>query len=322
MARQPRNTALPMGDLHKLFGGRLQENVVMANYTSAHIGGPADALLVVRSLDELAETATQLWALGTPFRLLGNGTNVLVSDAGMREVVVINHARTIKINSHAETPSAWAESGTNLAALARRAALRGYGGLEWIAAIPGSLGGAVYGNAGAFGSDIEACLVLAEILHPKQGHLKWNTEQFEYSYRSSVLKRQPEDGIILAAELKLSPGTREVVQARTTELIEKRRKSQPPGSGMGSIFKNPPGNHAGQLIEAAGLKGKSIGGAEISTWHANFIINREDAKADDIRQLIELAQVRVMKQFNISLELEIEMIGDWQQAGYERNNNG
>ena len=312
MARQPRKTVLPMGDLRQFFGSRLQENVVMAHFTSAHIGGVADALLVVRSLNELEEAATQLWELCVPFRLLGNGTNVLISDAGMREMVVINHARTIKINSQQEEPTAWAESGTNLAALARRAALRGFGGLEWIAAIPGSLGGAVYGNAGAFGSDIEACLVLADILHPKLGHLKWNPEQFEYGYRSSALKRQPEDSIILAAELKLSPGPREVVQDRTRELIEKRRKSQPPGSGMGSIFKNPPGNHAGKLIEAAGLKGKVIGGAEISAWHANFIINREHAKANDIRQLIEMAQEVVMKEFNVSLELEIEMIGDWQ----------
>jgi UDP-N-acetylmuramate dehydrogenase len=312
MVKQKRRAALPMSDLRKTFGSRLQENVMMANFTSARIGGPADALLVVRSLDEMVEAATQLWALGAPFKLLGNGSNVLVSDAGLRAVVIINHARTIKINSRQDMPTAWAESGVNLAVLARRAALRGFAGLEWIAAIPGSLGGAIYGNAGAFGSDIENCLAVAEILHPKLGRQVWDTEQFEYSYRSSVLKRQPEEGIILAAELKLSPGNCEVVQERTRELIEKRRKSQPPGSGMGSIFKNPPGNHAGKLIEAAGLKGKRIGGAEISTWHANFIINRENATAEDIRQLIELAQEDVMRKFNVSLEMEIEMIGDWQ----------
>ena len=314
MVSQKRHLALPMGELRRIFGSRLQENVIMANFTSAHIGGPADALLVVRSLDEMIEAATQLWALGMPFKMLGNGSNVLVSDAGLRGVAIINHARTIKINARQEAPTAWAESGVNLAVLARRAALRGFAGLEWIAAIPGSLGGAVYGNAGAFGSDIEKCLVLAEILHPKLGRLKWDTGQFDYTYRSSVLKRQPENGIILAAELKLSRGRREEVQERTRELIEKRRKSQPPGSGMGSIFKNPPGNHAGRLIEEAGLKGKRIGGAEISTWHANFIINREGAKAIEIRQLIELAQEVVMSKFNVSLELEIEMIGDWQAA--------
>ena len=184
-------------------------------------------------------------------------------------------------------------------------------GLEWAATIPGTIGGAVYGNAGAFGSDTATSLIMAEILQPS-GKITWTSEELAYGYRTSRLKRSHEPAIILSAKLKLSQSTPEAVQAQMDANSAKRRESQPPGASMGSMFKNPPGDFAGRLIEAAGLKGTKIGGAEVSSVHANFFINKENAKAADLYQLIRLVQSKVMETSQVMLELEVELLGNWQ----------
>jgi UDP-N-acetylmuramate dehydrogenase len=273
---------------------------------------------VANSIDELAEMAGKLWELGAPFFLLGSGSNLLVSDAGVRGAVILNRARNIKIDANANPPTVWAESGANLGTVARQAALRGLSGLEWAATVPGTVGGAAYGNAGAHGSDMKHNLVLAEILHRESGREEWPLERMDYGYRASALKRQPGQAIVLAVRMALSKSSPAAVQATMDTFAEKRRSTQPPGASMGSMFKNPPGDHAGRLIEAAGLKGTRQGGAEISSVHANFFVNHGDASAADVYHLIRLAQQRVQEKFNVSLQLEVELVGDWK--GYEAKN--
>ncbi len=304
-------TASLMDQLRAIYGSHLQENVCMANYTTAHVGGPADGLLIVHTAGELEETVRQLWALNAPFYILGSGSNVLFSDRGLRGVVIINRAKTVKIDVHTAPPTVWVESGANLGALARQVALRGLSGLEWAATIPGTVGGAVYGNAGAHGGDMASNLVLAEILHRKKGRETWKGEQMAFDYRTSTLKRNPAEAVILAARLQLTFSTPAEVQARMDEFAAKRRRTQPPGASLGSMFKNPPGDYAGRLIEAAGLKGTRIGGAIISNVHANFFINDKKAAAADIGKLIKLAQDTVFEKFGVKLELEVELVGEW-----------
>ncbi len=305
----PATRSLPLSDLRQMFGEHLQENVVMANYTTAHVGGPADAMLIVHSAAELETAVRGLWQLQVPYFIFGSGSNVLVGDAGFRGVALVNRAKTVRIDTHTLPPTVWAESGANFGGVARQAALRGLSGLEWAATIPGSVGGAVYGNAGAFGSDMRANFVLADILHPDLGRQSWSVEQMQYDYRSSTLKRQPGQAVILAARLQLSTSTPATVQAKMEELGEKRRKSQPPGASLGSMFKNPPGDYAGRLIEAAGLKGARKGGVQVSPVHANFFVNDENATATDYFQLIQWVQQRVLEHSGVQLELEIEQIG-------------
>jgi len=307
------------------FGERLQFDVSLARYNTMRTGGAADALLLVHSAIELAQAAALLWQSRIPFTVLGSGSNVLVNDGGFRGVVLINQAQQVIFHDDTAGQSVWAESGANLGLIARQAAQRGLSGLEWAAGIPGTLGGAVVGNAGAHGSEIAKDLIVAEILHrdiamkmdvdtldeqTKAGEA-WTAQQMEFVYRSSALKRNPGTAIVLAAQLRLHVAELEQIQARMEDYLSRRRRLQPTGASLGSIFKNRPGDHAGRLIEACGLKGKRIGGVEISPLHANFFISDGSASAQDVCNLIRLAQHTVAEKFGVHLETEIEWIGDW-----------
>jgi len=300
-----------LSDLCSTFGDRLQENVPLSGYTAARIGGPADALVFVRSADELADAAEKLWKMDVPFLLLGGGSNVLVSDKGVRGVVIINRARLVKFDLRAEPPSVHAESGVTPNDITQRAVRLGLAGFEWAAGVPGSLGGAVYGNAGAFDGDIAGNLISLELIHRQNGRQVWPVEKMEYGYRTSVLKREHPPALILSAQLALSHGDPQTIRAKMEQFSEQRRNTQPPGASMGSMFKNPTGEKAGRLIEDAGLKGRRIGNAEISTQHANFFINHGQTRAEDIKALIELARISVAEKFGVKLELEVELIGEW-----------
>jgi UDP-N-acetylmuramate dehydrogenase len=315
--------AASLADLRSAFGERLQENVSLERYSAARIGGSADYLVTIQSAVELAEIAKLCWEQEIPFIILGSGSNVLVADRGVRELVVINHARKITFNQQAKPASVTAESGVNFGALARKAAARGLSGLEWAAGIPGTVGGAVYGNAGAHGADMRDSLLVANILHLKPSENgvhheilpeEWPVEKFDYGYRSSSLKRQPGRAVILSAKLTMIQSSPEAVQAKMDEYRMMRRSSQPTGASLGSIFKNPPGDHAGRLIEAAGLKGMRLGGVEVSKVHANFFINQGNAKADDYAGLIKQVQQEVLAKSGVRLELEIELIGEWSEV--------
>lgn len=291
------------------FGDAVQENVLLAPYTSARIGGPADVMVTARSAEELVRAVTFLRGNEIPFFMLGGGSNVLVSDKGVREVALLNKAKAIRFES-GDQPSVWAESGATFSQLAHRAASKGLSGLEWAATVPGTVGGAVYGNAGAFGGDVAHDLLHAEVL-TDSGLESWPVDRFGYGYRTSVLKRGELRGIVISAQFALKNADRGGVSATIEQFSARRKATQPPGASMGSMFKNPEGDFAGRLIEAAGLKGMRIGNAEISTVHGNFFINHGETRASDIRALLELAQKTVLEKSGVKLELEVELIGEW-----------
>jgi UDP-N-acetylmuramate dehydrogenase len=312
----PTQLSFDMAEKERLrvaFGERLKENESLARYTSARIGGPAEFLLFADSADELAEQVRTAWQLGMKVFILGGGANVLVSEAGFRGLVIVNRARGVEFNEDGEQVSVRAESGVNLGVLARQCVLRGLAGLEWAATVPGTIGGAVHGNAGAHGGDVAGVLRMAEILQHDGTVREWSNAEMEFGYRTSALKRQRNGRsyVVLAAELALTRGDPQGLQTRVDEFIAHRKRTQPPGASMGSMFKNPPRDYAGRLIEAAGLKGKRIGNAEISTLHANFFVNLGEARASDVFALIHLAHDAVKAKFGVDLELEVELVGEW-----------
>ena len=291
--------------------GRVELQASLARFTSARVGGRADLLLTVRSGDRLAAAASWLWAAGIPFRILGGGSNVLVADAGVREAVILNRATDVTFQERPAGPAVWAESGASLGGVARRAVERGLAGLEWAGTVPGTVGGAIVGNAGAFGGDVAACLEAAEILQPARSAETWPAERLAYRYRGSWLKDHPGQAIVLSATFRLRADDRQSCRRRLSGYLEQRQQTQASGPSWGSMFKNPPGDHAGRLIEAAGLKGVQRGAAQISPVHANFVINRGGATAADVWALIELARGEVARKFGVELELEIERLGEW-----------
>jgi UDP-N-acetylmuramate dehydrogenase len=299
----------PIDILYAKLGDKVKENVSLAPYTSARIGGPADILIPAESADELARIIKLLQKQEMDTIILGGGSNVLVSDKGVRGVVVLNRAKGVRFHNGDE-PSVTVESGVVFSNLANRCAAKGFAGLEWAATVPGTIGGAVYGNAGAFGGDMAGNLIWAELL-TENGREKFTSEQMAYGYRTSVLKRGELDAIVLAAELRLQNSTKEEVTVKIEQFSAHRKATQPPGASMGSMFKNPNGDYAGRLIEAVGLKAARIGNAMISPMHGNFFINHDNTKAEDIRSLIELVMKTVKEIQGVDLELEVELVGEW-----------
>ena len=295
-----------LADLRAAFGERLLVGESLARHTSARIGGPADAFLAAHTVEDLRRAACLAWAHGVPLLVLGGGSNVLVSDAGVRGLVV--HNRTSRVAF--EGTRLCADSGVSTIGLARRCIRRGLAGLEWAVGVPGTLGGAVFGNAGAHGGDMAASVDHIEVATPA-GDGRLSGADLAFEYRASALKRAPRPLVILRVALQLREDDPAAIQARADAYTEHRRRTQPPGATVGSMFKNPPGDYAGRLIDAAGLKGVRVGGAQISEVHANFFLNAGYASAADVRALIELAREEVARQFGVRLELEIELVGEW-----------
>ncbi len=299
----------PIDVLYAKLGDKVKENVLLAPYTSARIGGPADIFVMADDVAELARIIKLLWKQEMPFTILGGGSNVLVSDRGIRGVVVMNRAKAVRFHG-GDQPSVMVESGVVFSNLANRCASKSFAGLEWAATVPGTIGGAVYGNAGAFGGDMAGNLIWAELLTDTSRE-KFTVEQMGYGYRTSMLKRGEVKAIVLSAELSLKNSTKEEATVKIQQFSAHRKATQPPGASMGSMFKNPNGDYAGKLIEACGLKGMRIGNAEISLLHGNFFINHANTRAEDIRALVELVQKTVKEKQGVELELEIEFVGDW-----------
>lgn len=301
--------------LRPVFADRLRLNEPLARYTVARLGGPADALVTVQSASELETAMCIAWEQGWPVRVIGGGANILISDDGFRGLVVINDAKAVQFG---EDGAVIAESGAGLILLARQAMDRGWAGIEWAIGVPGTIGGAVVNNAGAHGGDIARSFLWADVVTPSSQKAgasieRWPLERMEYAYRDSALKRMSARGesfAILRACLKFEPGCDPAeLHRRADEFNAYRKRTQPPGASLGSMFKNPPGDYAGRLIEAAGLKGKRIGGVLISPVHANFMINLGSGTAGDYLALIDLARQEVFARFGVRLELEIELIG-------------
>ncbi len=297
--------------LQEKFGDRLQENVRMKNYTTMQTGGFADALLIAQDAQELEAFTSQVWELELPLLVLGSGSNILVSDAGIRGVVIINHAHNFIIHSYQGSVQVTAESGALMSKVARQAINRQLAGFEWAATLPGTVGGAVYGNAGCFGKETADNFIQAEILHRKQGKVVYGAEAMAFEYRSSILKRNSEECVVLTASFSAQPGDYAQMIQKIETYKERRQKTQPPGPSMGSIFRNPQDEKAGKLIEAVGLKGKKCGGAEISDQHANFIINASNGNAQNVWDLIQTIESAVHQKFGFFLHPEIQLVGDW-----------
>ncbi|MGI5915044.1 MAG: UDP-N-acetylmuramate dehydrogenase [Anaerolineae bacterium] len=290
---------------------RLRVNEPLARYTSFAIGGPADLLIVANRLEELQELINLAAAKDVPVTMLGSGTNVLVADAGIRGLVVINNCQAHTIN---DAGMLTAQSGCLLRELARWTVEQSWKGLEWAVGVPGTLGGAVVGNAGAYGGSMSDIVRRVKLLRP-DGSVAWSDASvMEYAYRTSALKRQPHNGrraMVLEVDMQLSPGDPQELRAVVERITEQRQMRTPEGCCAGSIFKRTMQYPAGFLIEQAGLKGYRVGGAEVSPKHANFLMNTDGATAADVKALIEHIQARVLEAFGQLLEPEIEFVGEW-----------
>lgn len=294
--------------LVEALGRRVRRDEPLAQYTAMRVGGPADLLVVCEELDEVVQAVALAQHHGVAWRLLGSGCNVLVSDAGVRGLVIVNRAARIEFDGQV----ARAEAGALLALLAREAVERGLVGLEWAAGLPGSVGGAVVGNAGAFEGDVAQVLRSAMVLEPDGQVVDRPNEWFEFDYRLSRIKRvaaASQRPVVLAATFGLQSGDLGQLVARANEILTWRKTRHPSGATMGSTFKNPPGGHAGYLIEQAGLRGYRIGGAQVSEMHGNFFMNTGGATAADVLALIEFVRAEVKRRFGAALELEIELVG-------------
>lgn len=306
----------------KLQTDRLEQlvarNASLARFTAARLGGEADWLYHARNgEEEMIAVVQEAWQRGWSVRVLGKGANVLIAPRGVRGLVVINENHSVRCTElHDDLAVIQVSSGVSLGSLARFAQRRGIAGLEWLATVPGTIGGAVVNNAGAHGGDISSSLTKAEILIKGQGRCNIPAHEMEYAYRNSRWKAAPEkDFLILFAELTMPRGDPQQIEQRMQQLKTLRKQTQPAGASLGSIFKNPAGDHAGRIIEAAGLKGYRVGKVEVSHKHANFFINRgkevSAADAADYDELIQRVQSKVWERCGIQLQLEIEHIGEW-----------
>ena len=303
-------------------GDRLLVDEPLSAHTSYCIGGPADLLVTVESQDELCRIVALARERQVPYFLLGAGTNILVSDKGIRGLVIENKARGSRFEVLGEEAILWAEAGALLKDLAGESVRRGLAGLEWAVGIPGTVGGAVVGNAGAYGGYVSDILTQVAILRANGGIQELRAEELGFGYRTSRFKAANREigatvargaalPVILAAQFKLQPGSVEVLRERVAKYTRRREVRQPSEPSAGSVFKRTAQYPAAFLIEQAGLKGKRIGDAQISPKHANFIVNLGQAGARDVKALMDMARDAVLQQFGIELELEQELVGEW-----------
>ncbi|MER3397741.1 MAG: hypothetical protein C4315_04905 [Chloroflexota bacterium] len=288
-----------------------QQGVALRKHTTLQVGGPAEYLVKVRTVAELVEAVTTACWLRLPYRVIGRGSNLVVSDRGLRGLVVVNQADGLTIEETPEGAVVRALSGTALPRLARFTAGRGYTGLEWAVQVPGTVGGAVVNNAGAFGGSTADALERVELFHPRYGYAEWPAERLGLGYRTSCFRRgEADEWVVLAAWFRLRRTDPAEAAVRLRAATEQRRKTQPFEPSAGSTFKNPgPDMPAGWLLEQAGLKGVGIGGVMYSPVHANFIVNRGDGTAADVVALIGLGRQEVKARFGVELELEVELVG-------------
>ena len=283
----------------------------LAPLTTLRIGGPADLLVVIESEGDLVRLAAGLAEEGLPYCVLGKGSNVLVPDSGLRGTVIRLGRAFADFRVEPDPDTVWGGAALANAAFVEHARLAGLGGLEFLVTVPGSIGGAIAMNAGAFGGEVSAHLCTVRLLDLNSRPLRPDTQgaaAFTFSYRSSPLRGQF-GRIVLGGSFRLARATDEQVQARKERHLAYRRDTQPREyPNCGSVFKNPPGDYAGRLIEQAGLKGRTIGGAQISEKHANFIVNRGGATCADVLALIDLMQRTVYDRTQVQLEPEVQML--------------
>ena len=283
-------------------------NEPMKNHTSFKVGGPADIFIEPDDRAELVKAIKDLREQGVSYYIIGNGSNLLVSDKGLRGAVVKIGEKfgSVSINNDIIT----AESGVLLSTLSKMAAREGLTGMEFASGIPGSLGGAVTMNAGAYGGEMKDIVEWVEVLDQDLNIKRLKNDEMKFMYRKSII--EPGKHIVLRCCIRLKKGNKDEIDNKMAELAEKRKSKQPlhlPSAG--STFKRPEGYFAGKLIEDAGLRGFSIGGAQVSTLHCGFVVNNGDATAKDVYDLIRHVQKTVFKKFNVMLEPEVKILGEF-----------
>lgn len=287
--------------------GKVVQNEPLAKHTTIKIGGPAEIFVEPSSIENLKKTMDTVTESGVPWRAIGRGSNLLVGDSGIKGVVIKLGKGLDHLEVDGDTITAG--GGYSLIKLTTVISKQGLSGLQFAGGIPGSVGGAVYMNAGAHGSDMSKILVKAHILF-EDGTMEWLTaEELEFSYRTSLLqKKRP--GICLEAVLKLEKGNREEIVAELQKNKDYRRETQPwDHPNCGSVFRNPLPHYAGQLIQESGLKGYQIGGAKISELHGNFIVNTGNATAKDVLDLIDFVKKTIYEKHGVKMETEVEIVG-------------
>jgi UDP-N-acetylmuramate dehydrogenase len=310
MAKESKESLLAQ-ELKGMSGLRVKIDEPLSRYTSIKIGGPADYFIEVETDAALANLLRALHERGMSFWLLGNGSNVLISDRGVRGAVIRLAGEFKKVQWREEGERVQVNVGAAyiVTQLVREAARRGYAGLEFAEGIPGTVGGALYMNAGAYGSEFEKIVDQVEGVTSQGESLRLSRSEMIFSYRDSHL---PPGTVVTRVGMQVRKAEAVEVASKLRELVGRRKSSQPSGyPNSGSMFRNPPGDYAGRLIEAAGLKGKRIGQSQISERHANFIVNLGGARAADVLQLTQLAQAEVRRQFGVELILEVKLLGEW-----------
>jgi UDP-N-acetylmuramate dehydrogenase len=289
-------------------GIQLRHDIPLAPITTLRVGGPADRLAEPGTQEELIATLDAAREAGVPWLVLGNGSNVVVADRGVRGLVIRNRARGVQVDG----AKLAADAGAPMALLVKRATAGGLTGLEWGIAVPGTLGGAVWANAGAHGGEMRERVVEVGTWDPGSGEQhRLPNAACQFAYRESRFKHEPL--VVLDATLQLAPNDAQLVAARVAEFQAQRLATQPLAEqNAGSVFRNPPGDFAGRLIEAAGLKGTQEGSASVSERHANFIVTRREGRAADVRRLADRVRATVLEATGVSLTFEIEFVGDWE----------
>lgn len=300
--------ALQKSGLEALVSQAVEWDCPLSNYTSFGIGGPAEALVKVADQEELQQLIKFVQEEKIPWRVLGRGSNILVRDEGFAGIAIIlsGEFKKTRVETRGDGVALKVGAGHSLSKLSAMCMDQGFSGLEFACGIPGSVGGAVMMNAGAWGGEIADVLIELELVG-SSGKVSYKKEELQFGYRSFSAPGD-QDLVISSATFALNKGEPEEIRQLCRKYLDKRRDIQPAGGkNAGSMFKNPQGDSAGRLIDACGLKGEKVGGAEISVKHANFIVNRGDASAADVLQLMELIVDTVYRQNGIRLEPEVKV---------------
>lgn len=289
-------------------GEKVLLNEPMKKHTTFRIGGPADYFVVPTAVEEVKAVVTLCEKTGMPYYVIGNGSNLLVADKGFRGVIIQIYKAMNQVSVEGNVITA--QAGASLAQIAMEALNKELSGFEFAAGIPGTLGGAVRMNAGAYGGEIKDVMVKATVLTKDGQIIELSNAEMEFGYRTSIIESTGH--IVLEATIELQNGTREEIKAVMDDLREKRVSKQPlEFPSAGSTFKRPEGHFAGKLIQDAGLKGFQIGGAQVSEKHSGFVINVGNATAADVMELMKQVNEKVTAQFGVSLEPEVRRIGEF-----------
>jgi UDP-N-acetylmuramate dehydrogenase len=296
------------GAIQRRIGVKTSRDEPLARFTTMRVGGPADLFATVHNVHELRAIVRFARARGIPLTILGRGSDVVIADAGIRGLVVQNRAEGSRIEGDRYV----AESGVPMARAATETQKAGLTGLEFGLAIPGTVGGAVWANAGAHDNDVAAVLESADLLLADGTEATVAAADLDLRYRDSRLKHQP-DEVVLGATFRLAPAEPGVIAGRLDEIRRWRREHQPLGiPSAGSTFRNPPGDSAGRLIDSIGWKGRTRGGATVSEKHANFVVNDRKGTAADVRGLIDDVRAAVAAETGVDLLEEVVFLGDWE----------